>query len=63
MPALPAAPPPALTPLQRQSVLRTLRSPRLLGTEVLAAVVVALWLIAQRVRAGRRGGRGASMAA
>ena len=31
--------------------------------DALAAVVVALWLIAQRVRAGRRGGRGASMAA
>lgn len=30
---------------------------------VLAAVVAALWLIARRVRAGRRGGRGASMAA
>ena len=49
MPALPAAPPPALTPLQRQSVLRTLRSPRLLGTEVLAAVVVALALIPEAI--------------
>ncbi len=49
MPASPAAPPPALTPLQRQSVLRTLRSPRLLGTEVLAAVVVALALIPEAI--------------
>ena len=49
MPALPAAPPPALTPLQRQSVLRTLRSPRLLGPEVLAAVVVALALIPEAI--------------
>lgn len=49
MPASPAAPPAALTPLQRQSVLRTLRSPRLLGTEVLAAVVVALALIPEAI--------------
>ena len=49
MPALPAAPPPALTPLQRQSVLRTLRTPRWLGTEVLAAVVVALALIPEAI--------------
>ncbi|MCG7423078.1 SulP family inorganic anion transporter [Micrococcus porci] len=49
MPASPAAPPPALTPLQRQSVLRTLRTPRWLGTEVLAAVVVALALIPEAI--------------
>ena len=49
MAASPAAPPAALTPLQRQSVLRTLRSPRLLGTEVLAAVVVALALIPEAI--------------
>jgi len=42
MPA-PAAETP--TPLQRQSVLRTLRSPRLLKTEVLGGLVVALALI------------------
>ncbi|MPZ03789.1 sodium-independent anion transporter, partial [Micrococcus luteus] len=53
MPALPAAPPPALTPLQRQSVLRTLRSPRLLGTEVVAAVVVARALIPEAVALSR----------
>ncbi|MEX3564715.1 SulP family inorganic anion transporter [Micrococcus endophyticus] len=49
MPASPAAPPPALTPIQRQSVLRTLRTPRWLGTEVLAAVVVALALIPEAI--------------
>lgn len=49
MPASPAAPPAALTPLQRQSVLRTLRTPRWLGTEVLAAVVVALALIPEAI--------------
>jgi len=35
----------ALTPLERQSVLRTLKSPRLLKTELLAALVVSLALI------------------
>ena len=35
----------ALTPEERQSVLRTLRSPKLLKTEVLAGLVVALALI------------------
>ncbi|MFB1426769.1 SulP family inorganic anion transporter [Micrococcus endophyticus] len=49
MPASPAAPPAALTPLQRQSVLRTLRTPRWLGTEVMAAVVVALALIPEAI--------------
>lgn len=34
-----------LTPLERQSVLRTLRSPRLLKTELLAGLVVSLALI------------------
>ncbi|WP_435846265.1 SulP family inorganic anion transporter [Streptomyces diacarni] len=34
-----------LTPLQRQSVLRTLKSPRLLKTELLAGLVVSLALI------------------
>lgn len=35
----------ALAPLERQSVLRTLKSPRLLKTELLAALVVSLALI------------------
>ena len=35
----------ALTPLERQSVLRALKSPRLLKTELLAALVVSLALI------------------
>ncbi|WP_010525463.1 SulP family inorganic anion transporter [Nesterenkonia sp. F] len=38
-----------LTPEQRQSVWRTLRSPRLLKTEVLAGVVVALALIPEAI--------------
>lgn len=41
--------PSALTPLERQSVLRTLRSPRLLKTEVLAGLVVALALIPEAI--------------
>ncbi|WP_309081390.1 SulP family inorganic anion transporter [Zhihengliuella sp.] len=41
----PAAP----TPEQRQSTLRTLRSPRLLKTEVLAGLVVALALIPEAI--------------
>ncbi|KNC19116.1 sulfate permease [Arthrobacter sp. RIT-PI-e] len=50
---MPSSPPPtdpqALTPLERQSVLRTLRSPRLLKTEVLAGLVVALALIPEAI--------------
>ncbi|GAA3709582.1 SulP family inorganic anion transporter [Zhihengliuella alba] len=38
-----------LTPEQRQSTLRTLRSPRLLKTEVLAGLVVALALIPEAI--------------
>ncbi|MBG6084933.1 SulP family inorganic anion transporter [Zhihengliuella flava] len=38
-----------LTPRERQSVLRTLRSPRLLKTEVLAGLVVALALIPEAI--------------
>ena len=44
-----AGPAPALTPEQRQSVRRTLRSPRLLRTEVLAGLVVALVLIPEAI--------------
>ena len=44
-----AGPAPALTPEQRQSVRRTLRSPRLLRTEVLAGLVVALALIPEAI--------------
>ncbi|WP_253908616.1 SulP family inorganic anion transporter, partial [Arthrobacter sp. H41] len=39
----------ALTPLERQSVTRTLRTPRLLKTEVLAGLVVALALIPEAI--------------
>ncbi|MCO1337868.1 sodium-independent anion transporter [Kocuria polaris] len=38
-----------MTPTERQSVLRTLRSPRLLKTEVLAGLVVALALIPEAI--------------
>ncbi|GAA1102768.1 SulP family inorganic anion transporter [Nesterenkonia jeotgali] len=38
-----------LTPEERQSVLRTLRSPRLLKTELLAGLVVALALIPEAI--------------
>jgi SulP family sulfate permease len=38
-----------LTPMERQSVLHTLRSPRLLKTEVLAGLVVALALIPEAI--------------
>lgn len=38
-----------LTPEERQSVLRTLSSPRLLKTEVLAGLVVALALIPEAI--------------
>lgn len=38
-----------LTPQERQSVLRTLKSPRLLKTEVLAGLVVALALIPEAI--------------
>ncbi|WP_051476763.1 SulP family inorganic anion transporter [Arthrobacter sp. Br18] len=41
--------PPEFTPLERQSVLRTLRTPRLLKTEVLAGLVVALALIPEAI--------------
>ncbi|MFC4903300.1 SulP family inorganic anion transporter [Kocuria oceani] len=44
-----ADPAPALTPEQRQSVRRTLRSPRHLKTEVLAGLVVALALIPEAI--------------
>ncbi|MBT2586498.1 SulP family inorganic anion transporter [Arthrobacter sp. ISL-95] len=44
-----AAHAPTLTPEQRQSVWRTLRSPRLLRTEVLAGLVVALALIPEAI--------------
>lgn len=40
---------PELTPLQRQSVLKTLKSPRLLKVEVLAGLVVALALIPEAI--------------
>ncbi|WP_418908160.1 SulP family inorganic anion transporter [Glutamicibacter endophyticus] len=38
-----------LTPLERQSVLHTLKSPRLMKTEVLAGLVVALALIPEAI--------------
>ncbi|MDQ0092912.1 SulP family inorganic anion transporter [Paeniglutamicibacter psychrophenolicus] len=37
------------TPLERQSVLRTLRSPKLLGVEILGGLVVALALIPEAI--------------
>jgi len=40
---------PILTPEERQSVLRTFKSPRLLKTEVLAGLVVALALIPEAI--------------
>ena len=40
-----AAPDRAPTPLERQSVMRTLRTPRWLRTEVLAGLVVLLFLV------------------
>jgi SulP family sulfate permease len=40
---------PDLTPAERQSVLRTLKSPRLLKTEVLGGLVVALALIPEAI--------------
>jgi SulP family sulfate permease len=43
------SPTPTLTPVQRQSVLLTLRSPRMLRTEVLAGLVVALALIPEAI--------------
>ena len=45
----PTTPAPALTPQQRQSVRHVLRSPRLLRTEVLAGLVVALALIPEAI--------------
>ncbi len=47
--AAPAANTTELTPVQRQSVTRTLRTPRLLKTEVLAGIVVALALIPEAI--------------
>lgn len=44
-----SAPPADMTPEQRQSVLRTLKSPRLLKTEVLAGLIVALALIPEAI--------------
>ncbi len=41
--------PPALFPTERQSVLRVLKYPRLLKTEVLAGLVVALALIPEAI--------------
>ncbi|PQZ96784.1 sodium-independent anion transporter [Arthrobacter sp. MYb224] len=43
------AAPPVPTPEERQSVLRTLKSPRLLKTEVLAGLVVALALVPEAI--------------
>ncbi|NWN13320.1 sodium-independent anion transporter, partial [Escherichia coli] len=40
---------PPATPRERQSVLRTLRTPRWLRTEVLAGLVVALALIPEAI--------------
>ena len=40
---------PVLSPEERQSVLRTLKSPRLLKVEVLAGLVVALALIPEAI--------------
>jgi len=44
-----AAPPASITPIQRQSVVQTLKSPRLLKTELLAGLVVALALIPEAI--------------
>ncbi len=49
MPSLSAATSTAPTPVERQSVLRTLRSPRLLAVEVLGGLVVALALIPEAI--------------
>ncbi|MFL4473342.1 SulP family inorganic anion transporter [Paeniglutamicibacter sp. MACA_103] len=49
MPSLPATAIAAPTPVERQSVLRTLRSPRLLGVEILGGLVVALALIPEAI--------------
>ena len=49
MPSLPATAKAAPTPLERQLVLRTLRSPRLLGVEILGGLVVALALIPEAI--------------
>jgi SulP family sulfate permease len=49
MPSLPATATAAPTPVERQSVLRTLRSPKLLGVEVLGGLVVALALIPEAI--------------
>lgn len=44
-----SAPPAGATPEQRQSVWRTLKSPRLLKTELLAGLIVALALIPEAI--------------
>ena len=49
MPSLSAARSTAPTPVERQSVLRTLRSPRLLAVEILGGLVVALALIPEAI--------------
>lgn len=46
---MPTSAAPALSPAARQSVLATLKSPRLLKTEVLAGLVVALALIPEAI--------------
>ena len=46
---MPSSAAPALTPAARQSVLATLKSPRLLKTEALAGLVVALALIPEAI--------------
>lgn len=46
---MPSSEAPARTPVTRQSVLATLKSPRLLKTEVLAGLVVALALIPEAI--------------
>ncbi|WP_146340689.1 SulP family inorganic anion transporter [Nesterenkonia sp. NBAIMH1] len=49
MAASTVAPDADMTPEERQSVLRTIRSPRLLKTEILAGLVVALALIPEAI--------------
>ncbi|GAA1145344.1 SulP family inorganic anion transporter [Nesterenkonia lutea] len=49
MAASTVAPSAEMTPEERQSVLRTLKSPRLLKTEILAGLVVALALIPEAI--------------
>ncbi len=49
MAASTVAPDADMSPEERQSVLRTIRSPRLLKTEILAGLVVALALIPEAI--------------